>query len=188
MPAISEARIMILATDGFEQSELEVPLHTLTEAGATVEVVSPEGAQICGWEDKNWGMPVASDRKLSDVSVEEYDALVLPGGQINPDVLRTNEAAITFIRDFQASGKPLAAICHAPWLLIEAGLIDGRRATSYHSIRTDMKNAGARWEDAETVRDGNIITARKPDDLQAFVAAVIEAVVETNDQQRPAAE
>jgi len=187
MPAISEARIMILATDGFEQSELEVPLHRLIEEGAVVEVVSPEGGEICGWEDKNWGMPVASDRKLSDVDVGGYDALVLPGGQINPDVLRTNADAVSFIRNFHASGKPLAAICHAPWLLIEAGLIDGRRATSYHSIRTDMENAGALWEDAETVRDGNIITARKPDDLEAFVAAIIDAV-ETSGQQRTAAE
>lgn len=187
MPTIPESRIMILATNGFEQSELEVPLEKLRNAGATVDVVSIDNGEITGWEKKDWGSAVKVDRTLSDARVEDYDALVLPGGQINPDVLRTDKAAVGFIRDFHATGKPVAAICHAPWLLIEAGLVNGLRATSYHSIRTDMENAGARWEDSQTVRDGNVITARKPDDLEAFTAAIVEAV-ETGSGQRAAAE
>jgi protease I len=176
MPAISKSRIAILATDGFEQSELEVPLSKLRQAGAAVDVVSLETGEITGWEKKDWGSAIRVDRTLDEANPSDYDALVLPGGQINPDVLRAEESAIAFIKAFDRAGKPIAAICHAPWLLIEAGLVKGRRATSYHSIRTDMINAGARWEDSETVRDGNLVTARKPDDLAAFVDAVIEAV------------
>ena len=187
MPAIAQSCIAILAADGFEQSELEVPLAKLTEAGATVDIVSPDSGEIVGWEDKNWGRPVPVDRRLDEAKVDAYDALILPGGQINPDLLRVNEGAVAFIRDFHATGKPLAAICHAPWLLIEAGLVKGRRATSYRSIRTDMENAGALWEDRQTVRDGNIITARKPDDLESFVAAIVEAV-EGGTAHRSAAE
>lgn len=176
MPAISQARIAILATNGFEQSELEVPLSKLRQAGAAVDVVSLENGEITGWEKKDWGSAIRVDRTIDEAEVAQYDALVLPGGQINPDVLRAEDAAIAFIKDFDGAGKPIAAICHAPWLLIEAQLVKGRRATSYHSIRTDMINAGARWEDAETVIDGNLITARKPDDLAAFVDAIIESV------------
>ena len=187
MPAIGRSKIMILATDGFEQSELEVPLRQLRKAGATVHVVSLETGEITGWEKKDWGTAVTVDRALADVRVTDYDALALPGGQINPDLLRVEQNAVDFIRAFHAAGKPVAAICHAPWLLIEAGLVKGRRATSYKSIRTDMENAGAHWEDAETVRDGNLITARKPADLDAFVAAIVEAV-EGGSAQRSAAE
>ena len=187
MPAIGRSRIMILATNGFEQSELEYPLEHLRKAGATVDVVSPEDGEITGWEKKDWGSAVRVDRPLSDARPGDYDALVLPGGQINPDLLRVDKAAVGFVRAFAASGKPLAAICHAPWLLIEADLVRDRRATSYPSVKTDMKNAGARWEDSETVRDGNLITARKPDDLPAFVAAIVEAV-EEGGAQRSAAE
>lgn len=187
MPAIAESRIMILATDGFEQSELEFPLKKLKKAGARVDVVSLKEGEITGWEKKDWGSAVKVDRTLSDAKVSDYDALVLPGGQINPDVLRAEKAAVSFIHAFHATGKPVAAICHAPWLLIEAKLVKGRRATSYQSIRTDMENAGARWEDSETVRDGNVITARKPDDLEAFTAAILEAV-EDGPAQRSAAE
>jgi protease I len=187
MPAINQARIAILATDGFEQSELEVPLKKLREAGAAVHVVSLEAGEIKGWDEKDWGNTVAVDKVLSEVSPGDYDALVLPGGQINPDLLRVEESAVNFIKAFAQSDKPLAAICHAPWLLIEAGLVKGKRATSYHSIKTDMVNAGAQWEDKMTVRDGNLITARKPDDLQSFVFTIIEAV-EGADAQRSAAE
>jgi protease I len=187
MPAIAKSRIAILATNGFEQSELEVPLQKLREAGATVEVVSPEAGEITGWDEKDWGSAVPVDRELADINPADYDALVLPGGQINPDILRVDENAVALVREFGRSGKPLAAICHAPWLLIEAGLVKGRRATSYKSIRTDMENAGARWEDAEAVRDGNLITSRNPDDLDAFVKAIIDAV-EGSAQARQAAE
>lgn len=176
MPAINQAHIAILATDGFEQSELEVPLKSLREAGATVDVVSLEKGEIKGWDEKDWGRSVPVDKLLSEVSPEHYDALVLPGGQINPDLLRAEKSAVDFIKAFDGTGKPLAAICHAPWLLIEAGLVKGKRATSYGSIKTDMINAGANWEDKMTVRDGNLITARKPDDLQSFVSTIIEAV------------
>ncbi|MEO3997346.1 type 1 glutamine amidotransferase domain-containing protein [Mesorhizobium sp. CAU 1732] len=176
MPKIDKSRIMILATNGFEQSELEVPLKKLAEAGATVDVVSLKDGEITGWEKKDWGSAVKVDRTLADVRVEDYDALVLPGGQMNPDLLRVEKDAVTFVRSFNDTGKPLAAICHAPWLLIEADLVRGLKATSYGSIKTDMINAGAKWEDSQTVRDGNIITARKPDDLDAFVAEIIKAV------------
>ena len=178
MPAIGNARIAILATNGFEQSELEVPLKKLAEAGAEVEVVSPESGEIKGWEKKDWGRPVKVDKALDEVSADDYDGIVLPGGQMNPDILRMNDTVIDLIEDFHDAGKPIAAICHAPWLLIEAGLLKGKRATSYHSIRTDMVNAGAKWEDSMSVRDGNLITSRKPDDLDAFVREIIRAVEE----------
>jgi len=187
MPDIAQSRIAILATDGFEQSELEKPLSQLRKAGATVDVVSLKAGEITGWDKKDWGSAIAVDRTLDQAKASDYDALVLPGGQINPDLLRVEKSAIEFIKAFDRSGKPIAAICHAPWLLIEAGLVKGRRATSYQSIRTDMINAGARWEDSETVRDGHVITARKPGDLDAFVAAIVEAV-EGSSQERFAAE
>jgi protease I len=186
MPVISKAKIMILATDGFEQSELEVPLKSLRDKGATVDVVSLKSGEIKGWDKKNWGAAVKVDKVLADAKPADYDALVLPGGQINPDLLRVEKDAIDFIKAFAKSGKPLAAICHAPWLLIEADLVKGKRATSYHSIRTDMENAGAKWEDSMSVRDGNLITARKPDDLQEFVKTIVEAV-EGESQHKSAA-
>jgi len=187
MPAIAQSRIIILATDGFEQSELEVPLERLREVGAKVDVVSVKDGEIKGWDKKDWGRPVKVDRKVTAARVDEYDALVLPGGQINPDLLRVEPDAVKFIRDFHDTGKPVAAICHAPWLLIEADVINGKRATSYHSIKTDMKNAGANWEDSQVVRDGSMITSRKPDDLPAFVDAIIQAV-EGSSTHRTAAE
>lgn len=187
MPAIGQARIMILATDGFEQSELEVPLEKLKEAGAKVDVVSLEEGEITGWDKDDWGAAVKVDKALGDVTPGAYDALVLPGGQINPDLLRVEKAAVSFVHAFHQTGKPLAAVCHAPWLLIEAGLVKGRRATSYKSIRTDMVNAGARWEDSSVVRDGNLITSRNPGDLDDFVSAIVEAV-EGGSGQRSAAE
>jgi protease I len=186
MPSISDAKIAILATNGFEQSELEVPLKELRARGATVEVISPEEGSIKGWDEKDWGGSVPVDRGLSQASADGYDALVLPGGQINPDTLRAEADAVNLIRAFAASGKPIAAICHAPWLLIEAGLVKGKRATSYKSIRTDMENAGANWVDEETVQDGNLITARHPGDLDPFVAAIV-AAVEGETSQRSAA-
>src|SRR5581483_11741937 len=184
---ISGKKIAILATNGFEQSELEVPRDRLKEAGATVDVVSPEQGQIKGWQMKDWGRPVKVDRRLDDVSVDDYDAIVLPGGQINPDLLRINEQALEFIRAFFDQGKPVAAVCHAPWLLIETGIIKGRRATSYHSIKTDVINAGAKWEDSQVVVDQGVITSRNPGDLEAFSAKIIEEVKEGRHSQRSAA-
>ena len=143
-----------------------------------MHVATPDNKPIKGWNKKDWGETVQSDRAIADVSADDYDALVLPGGQINPDVLRLNETAIGLVRDFASANKVIAAICHAPWLLVEAGLAAGREMTSYQSIRTDVKNAGATWVDKEVVVDDGIITSRSPEDLPAFVAKIIEEVEE----------
>lgn len=178
MTDIKQSKILILATNGFEQSELEVPLNKLKEHGATVHVASPDGEDIRGWDKDDWGQSVKADKKLSDAKVEDYDALVLPGGQINPDLLRVEPAAVQLVRKFFDSGKVLAAICHAPWLLIEADVLQGRKATSYHSIKTDVKNAGADWQDKEVVVDKGLITSRSPEDLDAFVGKIVEEIEE----------
>jgi protease I len=169
-------RIAILATNGFEQSELMEPRKRLKDAGFQVDVISPKGGEIRGWKDKDWGDSVPVDVELSKASPGDYDALVLPGGQMNPDLLRMEPAAVDFVRAFDTAGKPLAAICHGPWLLVEAGAAKGREVTSWPSIRTDLENAGARWKDAEVVTDGHLITSRKPGDIPAFSDAVARAL------------
>jgi protease I len=148
----------------------------LIRAGALVEIVSPEERHVRGWQHTEWGDTFAVDRPLVAVEATDYDALVLPGGQMNPDSLRTDGKAVQLVRDFHAAGKPIAAICHAPWVLIEAGLVKGLRMTSYPSVRTDVINAGAQWQDAEVVEDRGIITSRNPDDLPAFNRAVVVAI------------
>lgn len=178
MPKIAEARIAILATDGYERSELRKPLEALRAKGAEVHVVAPEAGEIRSWDDKDWGDSVPVDRPLSDARVEDYDALVLPGGQINPDVLRTKPEAVDLVRAFVDSGKTVAAICHGPWLLVEADAVRGRAVTSYPSIRTDVVNAGGEWSDAEVVVDQGIVTSRNPSDLPAFVAKIVEEIEE----------
>lgn len=170
------AKVLIMASDGFEQSELFVPLEKLKDAGHQVDIAAPEAGEIKAWDKDDWGKSVTANKAIADVGAGEYDILVLPGGVINPDNLRTDQTAIALIRSFADAGKPIAAICHAPWLLAEAGLAKGKRLTSYESIRTDMKNAGADVVDEKVVVDGGIITSRKPDDLDAFVGAIEDAL------------
>lgn len=169
-------KIALLATDGYEQSELMEPRQRLKDAGFQVDVVSLREGAIRGWKGKDWGDSVQVDVLLADADAADYAALVLPGGVINPDKLRVETAAIDFIKAFDSAGKPVAAICHGPWLLVESGIAKGREVTSWPSLKTDLKNAGATWRDAEVVTDKNIITSRKPDDIPAFTQAVIDAV------------
>ncbi|MBA2127022.1 protease [Hyphomicrobium methylovorum] len=182
MPKIKNAKILILATDGFEQSELEVPLNKLKAVAQLVHVAAPKERKqkesITGWQKHDWGKPVKVDAELSDVSTSLYDAIVLPGGQMNPDSLRQSPEAMKLIKAFIEEGKVVAAICHAPWLLIEANAVRGRKATSYSSIKTDMINAGANWVDEPAVADQGIVTSRNPQDLEAFVAKIIEEIEE----------
>lgn len=167
-------KVAILATDGFEQSELLEPRKALQEAGAHIEVVAPKRGRIRGWNHTEWGQEVAVDRDLQDADPEEYDALLLPGGVMNPDKLRAIPAAVQFAKSFFAAGKPVAAICHGPWTVIESGAAKGHRMTSWPSLKTDLRNAGAEWVDEEVVVDGKLVTSRKPEDLPAFNRATIE--------------
>ena len=177
-------RIMILATDGFEQSELMKPKANLENAGFETTVVSLEKGDIKGWDQKDWGESVAVEMTVDEISdCSGYDALLLPGGQMNPDILRMNERAIAIVREFDMAGKPIAAICHAPWLLAEADIVEGKTVTSWPSIRTDLKNAGANVVDKEAVVDGNLITSRNPDDIPAFSKALIEMLGETAEKR-----
>jgi protease I len=184
---LNERKIAILATHGFEQSELEVPRDRLRKAGATVEIISLASGEIRGWDKKDWGRPVKVDKTLGQVSSADYDAVVLPGGQINPDLLRVEPTALKFIKEIFDAGKIVAAVCHAPWLLIETGIAKGRKMTSYKSIKTDVANAGAKWEDSEVVVDQGVITSRSPGDLEAFSAKIIEEVREGRHNRRSAA-
>jgi protease I len=160
-------RVAILVTDGFEQSELEKPREALDAAGAETRVVSPV-KKPKGWAGKDWGSAVAADVALSDAKPDEYDALLLPGGVHNPDALRIIPEAVAFVKAFFDAGKPVAAICHGPWTVLEAGAAKGKRMTSWPSLKTDLKNAGAEWVDEEVVVDQNLVTSRKPDDIPAF--------------------
>ena len=168
-------KVAILATDGFEQVELTDPKRDLEKAGAKVQVVSIKSGEIKGWEKTDWGKSVKVDTTLDEAKPGDYDILVLPGGQINPDKLRISEKAVAFVKEFAQSGKIVAAICHGPWTLIEAGVVDGKTMTSWPSLKTDLRNAGATWVDKEVVEDGNIITSRKPEDIPAFSRKIIEA-------------
>ena len=172
-------RIMILATNGFEQSELMKPKANLEDAGFETTVVSLEKGEIKGWDQKDWGESVTVEKTVDEIAdCSGYDALLLPGGQMNPDILRMNERAVAIVREFDMAGKPIAAICHAPWLLAEADIVKGKTVTSWPSIRTDLTNAGANVVDKEAVVDGNLITSRNPDDIPAFSKALIEMLGE----------
>jgi protease I len=178
MPLIKESRILIMATHGFEESELIMPLEQLRAKGAKVDVAAPKAGEIKGWTRGDWGRSVQADLTLDAVQIADYDALVLPGGQMNPDTLRINDKALAIVRAFLDAGKVVAAICHGPWLLIEAGAVGGREVTSYKSIRTDVINAGGRWVYKQVAIDEGIITARNPGDLDAFVTKIVEQVEE----------
>jgi protease I len=171
---LSGKRVACLATDGFEQSELLDPKAKLEEAGALVHVVSAHGGVLRGWREHDWGDNVSVDRTLDAISPDEYDALLLPGGAINADHLRTDRRAVAFARSFVEARKPIAAICHAPWLLIEAGGVEGRAMTSYPSLHTDLSNAGAKWRDEKVVVDRGLVTSRRPADLEAFDEKMVE--------------
>ena len=176
MPKINEAHVLIMATDRFEESELFGPRERLLERGAQVKLASPSNEEIMGTVHDEPGKRITPDLLIRDARAADFDALILPGGVGNPDQLRTNEDAIGLIREFDSAGKPVAAICHGPWLLVEADLLRGRKATGWKSIRTDLRNAGAEVVDEEVVVDGNIITSRKPDDVPAFTDSLIEAI------------
>ena len=176
MALLSGKKIAFLATDGFEQVELLDPRKALDEAGATTVVISPKGGEIKAWDMKDWGTTVKVDKTLEDTNPNDYDALVLPGGVINPDHLRMEPAAVDFVKKFVETGRTTAAICHGPWTLVEAGVVRGKTVTSWPSLKTDLKNAGANWVDREVVTDGQFIFSRKPDDIPAFSRTIIEAV------------
>src|SRR5690606_12200669 len=170
---LENKKVAILATNGFEKSELFKPLEALKKEGATVHIVSIKEGEIKSWDKGNWGETVKVDTLVKNTNESDYDALVLPGGVINPDHLRVHEDALQFIRSFFESGKPVAAICHAPWLLISAGVINNREVTSYKAIKDDVVNAGAKWVDKEVVVDNGLVTSRNPDDLPAFISKMI---------------
>jgi len=177
-------RIAILATNGFEESELVSPKEAMEKAGFSVDVISPESGEIKGWKDGNWSKSIKVDKKLSDVNAKNYNALMLPGGVINPDKLRIIKDALDFVRDFFKQEKPVAAICHAPQLLISAGVVKGRKLTSFSSIKDDLVNAGANWVDEEVVVDHGFVTSRNPDDLPAFNKKLIEEIKEGKHEEQ----
>ena len=184
-PSLSGKRVAILATDGVEQAELIEPRKALDAAGATTKVVSPKSGSIKGWNHTDWGEPIKVDVTLDKASPDDFDALLLPGGVMNPDHLRTNENAVNFVRAFFEAGKPVAAICHGPWLLVEADVVRGRHVTSWPSLQTDLRNAGANWTDSQVVTDHGLVTSRKPDDIPAFNKKMIEEFAEgVHEEQR----
>jgi protease I len=180
-------KVAILVTDGFEQVELMEPRKALDAAGAKTQVVSPKNGRVRGWKFTEWGDDVAVDVPLEKARADEFDALLLPGGVINPDKLRIEPKAVQFVKAFFDAQKPVASICHGPWTILEAGAAKGRQITSWPSLKTDLRNAGAEWMDKESVTDGNLTTSRKPDDLPAFNRAMIELFKSKRARQRPAA-
>jgi protease I len=172
--SLNGVRVAILATDGFEQSELLEPRKALDAAGASTEVVSLKSGEIKGWNHKDWGQSVAVDQTLDSIDAKNYDALLLPGGVMNPDKLRMDPKAVAFVKAFVDAKKPVGAICHGPWTIIEAGAAKGRTLTSWPSLKTDIQNAGGRWLDQEAVVDGNFVTSRNPKDIPAFNREILK--------------
>lgn len=166
----------LTASEGVERVELTDPWEAVVQAGHTAVLLSPETGEVQTFDHLDKAETRTVDQAVSDAQVDDFDALVLPGGVANPDALRTDAGAVAFIKDFVASGKPVAAICHAPWTLVEAGVLDGKRLTSWPSLQTDIRNAGGTWVDEEVVSDGNLITSRNPDDIPAFTKALLDAV------------
>lgn len=178
MEQLKNKKVAVLATDGFEQSELDQPVEALKKAGATVHIIGLKDGSIKGWTGGNWGNEVQVDRRVDQANAGDYDGLVLPGGVMNPDKLRMNQDAVAFVNRFFEDKKPIAAICHGPWTMIETGKLQGRKLTSYPSIRTDLENAGAKWTDEEVVVDNGLVTSRNPNDLPAFCKKMIEEIAE----------
>ena len=176
MDNLQGMKIAALMTEGFEQVEFTKPKQALEDAGATVHLISPKSGEIKGWDETEWGDSFAVDLTLNDAKADDYDALLLPGGVMNPDKLRTEDKAVEFIQSFFDDQKPVAAICHAPTVLIEADVVQGKQMTSFPSIQTDLRNAGANWVDQQVVTDGNLVTSRKPDDIPAFNKAFIDLI------------
>jgi protease I len=185
MATLTGKKVAILTESGFEEVELTSPKKALEEAGAEVKIVSPQKEKVKAWDHDHWSIELPVDVQLDSAQTEDYDALVLPGGVLNPDQLRMNKKAVEFAQQFLETGKPVAAICHGPQLLIETGLIEGRNMTSYPSLQTDLKNAGALWVDKEVVVDNGLVTSRSPKDLEAFNKKAIEEIREG--QHSPAA-
>jgi protease I len=175
---LSGKKVAILVADGFEQVEMTEPRKALEQAGAGTDLISPNPDKVRGWQHTQWGDDFKVDVRLDDADADDYDALVLPGGVMNPDKLRQIPQAVAFIRAFADAGKPISAICHGPWPLIDAGIVRGREMTSYPSIKTDLLNGGARWVDREVVVDNGLVTSRKPDDLPAFNRKMLEEIAE----------
>ncbi|MEO6589578.1 MAG: type 1 glutamine amidotransferase domain-containing protein [Pyrinomonadaceae bacterium] len=171
-------KVAILAADGFEQSELFEPKKALENAGADVKIVSLKSGEIKGWDEKDWGKTIAVDLTVDEANADDFDALQLPGGVMNPDKLRMNEKAVSFVKSFFEAGKPIGAICHAPWTLIEADVVKGKTLTSWASLKTDLENAGAKWVDREVVTDNGLVTSRNPQDIPAFNEKIIEEFAE----------
>lgn len=175
---LSSKKVAIVVTDGFEEIEFTAPKEALENAGAKVDVIAPQAGKIKAWAKTNWGGAYPVDKTIDDVHAQDYDALVLPGGVMNPDRLRTNPAVVNFVSQFLNEHKPIAAICHGPWTLIETGALQGRTMTSWPSLKTDLKNAGVDWVDKEVVVDNGLVTSRKPDDLPAFCKKMVEEIAE----------
>lgn len=178
MPQLSNHKIAIVVENGFEQVEMTEPRKALEEAGAKTEIVSPVQGKVKGWQHDHWGDEFPVDKPVKDARADDYDALLLPGGVMNPDKLRRNEDVLNFVRAFFEAGKPVAAICHGPWTLIDAGVVRGRRLTSWHTLQMDLKNAGAHWVDQEVVVDSGLVTSRKPADIPAFNQKMLEEFAE----------